>query len=65
NFIYGPEFPIIPRLQNKYINQIQIKIPLDSNLNKSKKIILKTITKFESISNFRSTQISIDVDPFN
>ena len=65
NFIYGPEFPIIPRLQNKYINQIQIKIPLDYNLNKSKKIILKTITKFESISNFRSTQISIDVDPFN
>ena len=65
NFIYGPEFPLIPRLQNKYINQIQIKIPLDSNLNKSKKIILKTITKFESISNFRSTQISIDVDPFN
>ena len=65
NFIYGPEFPLIPRLQNKYINQIQIKIPLDYNLNKSKKIILKTITKFESISNFRSTQISIDVDPFN
>ena len=65
NFIYGPEFPVIPRLQNKYINQIQIKIPLDYNLNKSKKIILKTITKFESISNFRSTQISIDVDPFN
>jgi primosomal protein N' (replication factor Y) len=65
NFIYGPEFPIIPRLQNKYINQIQIKIPLDYNLNKSKKIILKTITKFESISNFRSTQIFIDVDPFN
>ncbi len=65
NFIYGPEFPIIPRLQNKYINQIQIKIPLDYNLNKSKKIILKTIAKFESISDFRSTQISIDVDPFN
>ena len=65
NFIYGPEFPLIPRLQNKYINQIQIKIPPDSNLSKSKKIILKTITKFESISNFRSTQISIDVDPFN
>lgn len=65
NFIYGPEFPVIPRLQNKYINQIQIKIPLDYNLNKSKKIILKTIAKFESISDFRSTQISIDVDPFN
>ena len=63
--IFGPEFPIIPRIQNKYINNIQIKIPIDLNLKKSKKIILKTISKFESISLFRSTQISIDVDPYN
>jgi primosomal protein N' (replication factor Y) len=64
-FIFGPEFPLIPRVQNKYINNIQIKIPTDLNLKKSKKIILKTISKFESISLFRSTQISIDVDPYN
>ena len=63
--IFGPEFPTIPRIQNKYINNIQIKIPIDLNLKKSKKIILKTISKFESISLFRSTQISIDVDPYN
>ena len=44
-FIFGPEFPLIPRVQNKYINNIQIKIPTDLNLKKSKKIILKTISK--------------------
>ena len=63
--VFGPEFPLIPRIQNRYINVIQIKIPLDKNLAKSKKIILKIRSSFESISKFRSIQISIDVDPYN
>jgi len=63
--VYGPEFPLIPRIQNRYINVIQIKIPINENLLKSKKIILKIVSSFESISKFRSVQISIDVDPYN
>ena len=55
--VFGPEFPLIPR--------IQIKIPINENLLKSKKIILKIVSSFESISKFRSIQISIDVDPYN
>ena len=65
NKVYGPEFPLIPRIQNRYINVIQIKIPINENLLKSKKIILKIVSSFESISKFRSIQISIDVDPYN
>ena len=63
--VFGPEFPLIPRIQNRYINIIQIKIPVDKNLVKSKKIILKTHSSFESVSKFRSIQVSIDVDPYN
>ncbi len=63
--VFGPEFPLIPRIQNRYINVIQIKIPVDKNLVKSKKIILKTHSSFESVSKFRSIQVSIDVDPYN
>jgi len=65
NKVFGPEFPLIPRIQNRYINIIQIKIPINENLLKSKKIILKIVSSFESISKFRSIQISIDVDPYN
>ena len=65
NKVFGPEFPLIPRIQNRYINIVQIKIPINENLLKSKKIILKIVSSFESISKFRSIQISIDVDPYN
>jgi len=65
NKVFGPEFPLIPRIQNRYINIIQIKIPINENLIKSKNIILKILSSFESISKFRSIQISVDVDPYN
>jgi len=65
NKVFGPEFPLIPRIQNRYINIIQIKIPINENLIKSKNIILKILSSFESISKFRNIQISVDVDPYN
>ena len=63
--VYGPEFPLIPRLQNHYINNFQIKIPVDFNLKESKLVIKKISNSFNSIPQFRSTKFSIDVDPYN
>ena len=63
--VYGPEFPLIPRLQNHYINNFQIKIPVDVNLKESKLVIKKISNSFDSIPQFRSTKFSIDVDPYN
>ncbi len=65
NNVYGPEFPLIPRLQNYYINNFQIKIPVDVNLKESKLVIEKISNSFDSIPQFRSTKFSIDVDPYN
>ncbi len=63
--VYGPEFPLIPRLQNHYINNFQIKIPVDVNLRESKLVIEKISNSFDSIPQFRSTKFLIDVDPYN
>ena len=63
--VYGPEFPLIPRLQNHYINNFQIKIPVDVNLRESKLVIEKISSTFDSIPQFRSTKFLIDVDPYN
>ena len=65
NKVYGPEFPLIPRLQNHYINNFQIKIPVDVNLKESKLVIEKISNSFDSIPQFRSTKFLIDVDPYN
>jgi primosomal protein N' (replication factor Y) len=65
NQLLGPESPIVSRVNNKFIKNILIKIPIDTNLDNSKDYIFKVLKSFSSISEFRNVQISIDVDPYN
>ena len=65
NQLLGPEPPIVSRVNNKFIKNILIKIPIDTNLDNSKDYIFKVLKSFSSISKFRNVQISIDVDPYN
>ena len=65
NQLLGPEPPIVSRVNNKFIKNILIKIPTDTNLDNSKDYIFKVLKSFSSISKFRNVQISIDVDPYN
>tara|TARA_B100001093_G_scaffold112955_1_gene105287 strand:- start:22532 stop:24958 length:2427 start_codon:yes stop_codon:yes gene_type:complete len=63
--IIGPESPLVPRIKNKFIKNILIKIPVNKSLKKSKKILSKNIKSFHSVSIFRNIDISVDVDPNN
>tara|TARA_B100000902_G_scaffold394224_1_gene450102 strand:- start:794 stop:3238 length:2445 start_codon:yes stop_codon:yes gene_type:complete len=63
--LLGPESPIIPRINNKHIKNILIKIPINNNLTKSKELLTKGLKSFNSISLFRNIDILIDVDPYN
>ena len=63
--LIGPESPIIPRIKNKFIKNILIKIPVSKNLTKSKKLLEKSFKSFKMISLFRNIDILIDVDPYN
>tara|TARA_E500000331_G_C17067153_1_gene630907 strand:- start:493 stop:870 length:378 start_codon:yes stop_codon:yes gene_type:complete len=62
--ILGPEFPYISRIRNKYQKNIMIKIPKSYSLSAVKKIIKKSIASFHSISDYRSVQVIVDVDPY-
>ena len=65
NQLLGPESPIVSRVNNKFIKNILIKIPINTSLENSKIYITKVLKSFNSISNFRNVNISIDVDPYN
>ena len=62
--ILGPVFPPIARLRIRYNMQILIKIGKDQSRNELKKLIQSTIKNFESVSQFRSCKITVNVDPY-
>ena len=62
--ILGPVFPPIARLRNRYHMQILIKIGKDQSRNELKKLIQSTIKSFESVGQFRSCKITVNVDPY-
>lgn len=60
--ILGPEEPAINRIRNEYIRTILIKIPNNTNLIQTKKLIKKVLTSFEATSQYRSIKTTINVD---
>ncbi len=61
--VLGPEFPIIKRIQNKFLKEIKLKIERDAPDKKVKARILHDIDTFYQNVDFKGIQISIDVDP--
>ncbi len=61
--VLGPMFPPVSRIRNLYHKEILLKIEPDQSVAQTKKQLFKIQQSFESISSFRSTRISIDVDP--
>ena len=62
--LLGPIFPPIARVRNRYRMQILIKIGDQQSRTRVKKIINKTLERFESIAMFRSCKVNLDVDPY-
>ncbi len=62
--VLGPSDALIPRLKNRYIKEILIKLTPDKELSEHKKRILKILHTFNNIPYFKSVQVVIDVDPY-
>ena len=62
--ILGPVFPYISKIKNLFQKQLLIKIDSNFNQIQTKKIIKKVESSFRTISRFRSTKLSFDVDPY-
>ena len=64
NYLNGPAQPMVDRIRNKYIWEILIKIPKDTNLiNQCKREIMQQIIIIQSNKIYRSVTILPDVDP--
>ncbi|GAA4818786.1 replication restart helicase PriA [Litoribaculum gwangyangense] len=64
NNVLGPESPPIARIRNQFHKNILIKIPKQQSLSKTKEAIIKINNSFQSIKDFRSVKVILNVDNF-
>ncbi|ALJ04331.1 primosomal protein N' [Pseudalgibacter alginicilyticus] len=64
DFVLGPESPPVARIRNQFHKNILIKIPKKQSLLKTKEAIIKINNSFQSIKDFRSVKIILNVDNF-
>lgn len=62
--VLGPEFPPIPRIRNKYLNQLFVKVENESSIQQVKKMLSDTIDSFRIEKSHSSTQVIVDIDPY-
>ncbi len=62
--VLGPETPSVGRIRNLFISNISIKIPKEQSLAKTKEFIEKINRSFNSIKEFSSVRVIIDVDNY-
>ncbi|SMO81464.1 replication restart helicase PriA [Solitalea koreensis] len=65
NRVLGPEFPLVNRIRNLYIKTLLIKIEKENiSLSRVKQVISESIAHFYRESEYKTTIIKIDVDPY-
>lgn len=60
--ILGPEEPVVNRIRNEYIRTILIKIPNNTNLINTKKLITKVLVSFDAVPQYRAIKLTLNVD---
>lgn len=61
--VLGPEYPIVSRIKNFYIKQIIVKFPRNIPSKQVKEIVATKLDTFQTLLDFKSVRIQIDVDP--
>jgi primosomal protein N' (replication factor Y) len=61
--VYGPDKPVITRIQNLHIKKIMLKIELEASPEKAKELLRKMINHTLAGGLFKSVFIQVDVDP--
>lgn len=62
--VLGPSNHPIGRIRGLYIKDILLKIPPDQSVNNTKKILHKIKNHFQSIAQYRSVRMVVDVDAY-
>lgn len=61
--VLGPEFPLVPRVNNLFHKKLLIKIGKDESASRVKEIIRKRIADLHNHPDFKSVRVQADVDP--
>lgn len=61
--VIGPEYPMVSRVRNLYINRFLLKNRADQNQSVFKEYLHNVLIKFRDQTKYRSILIYIDVDP--
>jgi primosomal protein N' (replication factor Y) len=62
--VLGPGIPFVSKINNLYIREILIKSnPPGNNLSGTKKALQDVVDKMKTIPDFKSVEVSVDVDP--
>lgn len=62
--VLGPESPPVGRIRNQFISHLLIKIPKEQSLTKTKTFVLGVQRSFNSIKEFSSVKVLLDVDNY-
>ena len=60
--VLGPEEPVISRIRNEYIRTIIVKIPQNTSIGNTKKLIQKILNSFEAVAQYRAIKVTSNVD---
>lgn len=63
NRVFGPEEPIISRIQSLYIRKIMLKVETNASMAKVKKILRNTYEQMHQLPRMKGTIVYYDVDP--
>lgn len=62
--VLGPEAPPVGRIRNLFITNLLVKIPKQQSVVKTKKFIGKAVQSFNSVKEFPTVKLTIDVDNY-
>lgn len=62
--VFGPEEPLVGRIQGLFIRKIMLKVEVNASMTKVKELLRQAIVDLSGIKEMRSAQIYYDVDPF-
>lgn len=63
NRVFGPEEPIISRIQSLYIRKIMLKVETNASMAKVKKILRNTYEQMHQLPRMKGMIVYYDVDP--
>ncbi|PNW28045.1 replication restart helicase PriA [Formosa algae] len=64
DYVLGPEDPPVSRIRNLFHKNILIKVPQKQSLGGTKKAIVRINNSFNSVKDFRSVRLVVNVDAY-